>query len=235
MLYFLILLAAFNLLFAAAYPFYSGVALFGDWASVIAGLAPAWLWRALLIVGSVSLYWLFLSWLAVAIRSFCGVSDRASLDRLHHITLISFLSALVIACIAGVFNPQGWINILSPRPASFGITQLDHFRAALTSDPPHRLPGPFPAARHGSSQPPSRPSCLSHFSVPASAFTEVKVGRWGVPLRPAVHRTHTDLLNELRGQVINHSERRKFNRSCSSDLDSALNLETTELASEAQT
>ena len=41
LLYFLILLAAFNLLFAAAYPFYSGVALFGDWASVIAGLALA--------------------------------------------------------------------------------------------------------------------------------------------------------------------------------------------------
>jgi hypothetical protein len=49
LLYFLFLLAAFNLLFAAAYPFYSGVALFGDWASVIAGLAPAWLWRSLLI------------------------------------------------------------------------------------------------------------------------------------------------------------------------------------------
>ena len=56
LLYFLILLTAFNLLFAAAYPFYSGVALFGDWASVIAGLEHPWVWRALLIVGSISLY-----------------------------------------------------------------------------------------------------------------------------------------------------------------------------------
>jgi hypothetical protein len=148
LLYFFILLAAFNLLFAAAYPFYSGVALFGDWASVIAGLAPAWVWRALLIAGSVSLYWLFLSWLAVAIRPFCSESDRASLDRLHHITLIPFLSALVIACIAGVFNPQGWINIfIAAAPAaaaSFGITQLDHFQAALTSDPASPLAGPIP-------------------------------------------------------------------------------------------
>jgi hypothetical protein len=139
LLYFLILLAAFNLLFAAAYPFYSGVALSGDWASVIAGLEHAWVWRALLIVGSVSLYWLFLSCLAVAIRPFCGVSDRASLDRLHHITLIPFVSALVIACIAGVINPQGWTDIfIGAAPAaaaSFGITQLDQFRVTLTSNP----------------------------------------------------------------------------------------------------
>lgn len=112
------------------------------------GLAPAWVWRALLIVGSVSLYWLFLSWLAIAIRPFCGISDRASLDRLHHITLIPFLSAIVIACIAGAINPQGWINIfIAAAPAaasSFGVTQLDHFRAALTSDPASPLAGPIP-------------------------------------------------------------------------------------------
>ena len=137
--YFLILLAAFNLLFAAAYPFYSGVALFGDWAGVIAGLTPAWVWRIVLIVSSVSLYWLFLSRLAVAIRPFCSLTERARVDRLHHITLIPFLSAIVIACIAGFFNPRGWINVVTaaaPAPAaSFGITQLDHFRTKLTSDP----------------------------------------------------------------------------------------------------
>jgi hypothetical protein len=147
-LYFLILLASFNLLFAAAYPFYSGAALFGDWAAVIAGLAPAWLWRAVLIAGSVSLYWLFLSWLADAIHPFRGVNGRASLDRLQRITLIPFLSALVIACIAGAFNPRGWINILvaaaPAAAASFGITQLDHFRAALISDPDSPLAGPIP-------------------------------------------------------------------------------------------
>ena len=141
------MLAAFNLLFAAAYPFYSGGALFGDWASVISGLAPAWAWRALLIVGGVTLYWLFLWWLAIAIRPFCGVSEGAGRDRLRRITLIPFLSALAIACIAGAFNPQGWINIVTsaaPAPAaSFGITQLDHFRATIASEPASPLAGPI--------------------------------------------------------------------------------------------
>jgi hypothetical protein len=148
LLYFLILLAAFNLLLAAGYPFYSGIALFGDWAAVIAGHAPAWAWRALLMVSSVSLYWLFLWWLAVAIRPFCSANDRATLDRLRRITLIPFLAALVVACIAGAFNPRGWFNILAAAApaaaASFGITQLDHFPAARTSDPASPLAGPIP-------------------------------------------------------------------------------------------
>jgi len=88
LLYFLVLLAAFNLLFAAAYPVYSGVALFGDWASVIAGLRRAWVWRTLLVIGIVSLYWLFLLWLAIAISPFCEGVDRASLDPLRRITLM---------------------------------------------------------------------------------------------------------------------------------------------------
>ena len=41
-----------------------------------------------------------------------------------------------------------WINIfIAAAPAaaaSFGITQLDHFHAALTSDPASSLAGPIP-------------------------------------------------------------------------------------------
>ena len=47
--YFLVLGAAFNLLFATAYPLYSGIDAFGDWAAVISGLSPIWLWRVLLV------------------------------------------------------------------------------------------------------------------------------------------------------------------------------------------
>jgi hypothetical protein len=41
--YFLVLGAAFNLLFAFGYPAYSGIARFGDWAAVISGFEPEWL------------------------------------------------------------------------------------------------------------------------------------------------------------------------------------------------
>ena len=63
--FFLVLVAAFNLLFAAGYPAYSGIAAFGDWAAVISGLSPAWLWRVLLVAFSVISYYLSLRLLAV--------------------------------------------------------------------------------------------------------------------------------------------------------------------------
>lgn len=138
--YFLFLLAAFNLLFAAGYPAYIGVALFGDWAAVIAGLSPVWLWRALLVASSILFYWLFLYWLAATIWPFCGAPDKAGLERLRRITLIPFLSALAIACIAGSLNPQGPFNILTaaaPAAAgSFGMTQLDHFQSVSKGSSP---------------------------------------------------------------------------------------------------
>jgi hypothetical protein len=141
--YFFILGVAFNLLFATAYPFYSGIAAFGDWAAVISGLSPAWMWRALLVVFSAASYYLSVRLLAGEMRPFCG-SDRAEdLTRLRRITLTPYLAAIGAACLAGALNPRGWTNILTAAApaaaASFGFTQLDHFSSARSSNPsvPH--------------------------------------------------------------------------------------------------
>jgi hypothetical protein len=132
--YLLILSLAFNLLFATGYPAYSGIALFGDWATVISGRSPAWLWRTLLVVFSVISYYLSLRLIAVEIRPFGG-SDA----RLRRITLIPYLAAVVVAGLAGAFNPQGWTTIftaaLPSAGAAAGFTQMDHFRAAHSSEP----------------------------------------------------------------------------------------------------
>jgi hypothetical protein len=137
--YFLVLCAAFNLLFAAAYPLYSGIAAFGDWAAVISGLAPAWLWRILLVLFSVISYYLSLLLLAFEIRPFCGSEMPEALTRLRRITLIPYLAALAAACLAGSLNPRGWTNILTAgapaAAAAFGLTQLDHFAGVRSSNP----------------------------------------------------------------------------------------------------
>jgi hypothetical protein len=135
--YFFMLIIAFNLLFAAAYPLYSGVAAFGDWAAVISGLSPAWLWRILLVAFSLMSYYLSLLLLAVKMRPFCGSETPEALARLRRITLIPFLAALVAACLAGALNPRGWTNILTAAApaaaAAFGFTQLDHFSDTRSS------------------------------------------------------------------------------------------------------
>ena len=190
LLYFLILVAAFNLLFAAAYPFYSGVALFGDWASVIAGLAPAWVWRALLIVCSVSLYLLFLSLLAFAIRPFCGASDCAIIERLRHITLIHFCQHSSSPALPE-FSTLRDGSTCSQRqrpPQPHPLASRSSTTSARHSPPirPHRSPDPFLPDPHGSPQPSSPRSCLSQFSAQASTFTKVKAGSRSARLRPAV-------------------------------------------------
>jgi len=136
--FFLVLVAAFNLLFAAGYPAYSGIAAFGDWAAVISGLSPAWLWRVLLVAFSVISYYLSLRLLAVEMRPFCGSNEQQSLTRIRRITLIPFLAALATASLAGALNPAGWTVIftdaLPGAAAAFGLTQLDHFSEASASD-----------------------------------------------------------------------------------------------------
>jgi hypothetical protein len=145
--YFFILGTAFNLLFAAGYPFYSGVAAFGDWAAVISGLSPAWMWRVLLVVVSVAAYYASLLLLAAEMRPFCGSDSPESLTRLRRITLIPFLAALIAACLAGALNPRGWTNILTAAApaaaAAFGLTQLDHFASVRSSNPSIPNAGPI--------------------------------------------------------------------------------------------
>ena len=132
---FLVLVAAFNLFFAFGYPAYSGMARFGDWAAVISGLEPQWLWRVLLVLISVAGYYGTMRLLAVPIAPFAGhagapagpMLDRARLGR---ITRIPYFAAMVIACLAGALNPNGWVTILTAglpaAAASFGLTQMDH-------------------------------------------------------------------------------------------------------------
>lgn len=57
MRYFLLIACAFNLFTGTGYLFFSGVTNFGDWAGVISGLHPHWLWRALLVMVGASSYY----------------------------------------------------------------------------------------------------------------------------------------------------------------------------------
>lgn len=134
--YFLALVAAFNLFFAFGYPAYSGIARFGDWAAVISGLEPDWFYRMLLVVVAVAGYYGSMKLLGRAISPFAGVAGAPTngpLDkaRLQRITLIPYLAAMILACMAGALNPKGWLVMLTAglpaAAAAFGLTQMDHF------------------------------------------------------------------------------------------------------------
>jgi hypothetical protein len=117
---FLLLSCAFNLFDGTGYFLFSGVTDFGDWAGVISGLQPHWLWRAGLIVVGVMSYWSAVVVIGSAFVRDLGVvmSDRA---RYWRLTVTSYVAAVVISTLGGLMFPEGpRFVLLSSLPASMG-------------------------------------------------------------------------------------------------------------------
>lgn len=104
--YFLLISLAFNLLTGTGYFFFSGVTNFGDWAVVIAGLQPHWLWRTLLVVVGIAAYCGAVLAVGIGLVRYVGVA-RDDARRLRKLTLIPYLSATLLVCAAGLLNPLG--------------------------------------------------------------------------------------------------------------------------------
>jgi hypothetical protein len=116
----LLLGCAFNLFAGTGYFLFSGVTNFGDWAAVIQGLQPHVLWRVLLVVGGVLGYWGALVVAGSSLIRYVGL-PRSQRGRILRITLAAYLSAVVLACIAASFNPEGIrLVIVSALPATAG-------------------------------------------------------------------------------------------------------------------
>ncbi len=121
--YFFWLSMTVNFLQAGGYFLFSGVGNFGDWAEVIQGLQPPWLWRiGLIIVGIIS-YMLFV-WIALLeFRPFVGQNHTERLQRAKKLCLVPYLTGGILSCIAGMFNPVGLILVaVSAAAATFGGT-----------------------------------------------------------------------------------------------------------------
>ncbi|MGH9416699.1 MAG: hypothetical protein ACRD01_08735 [Terriglobales bacterium] len=119
--YFLWLLMTFNLLTAAGYWLFSGVANLGDWAAILAGHEPTWLWHAAMALGGGAIYVLFVKLAVWELKPFlpCDFSDRVRGARL--LMLTPYFTFAALSCIAGVFNPVGAVLILeSAAAASLG-------------------------------------------------------------------------------------------------------------------
>lgn len=117
--YFLLIACLFNLFDGTGYFFFSGVTNFGDWAQVIAGMHPHWVWRTLLfVIGVVSYYGVVLL-AGLGFARYLGISMKS--PRLLRLTLLPYLTAIAVIGISGLLNPIGiqlvWLSAL---PASAG-------------------------------------------------------------------------------------------------------------------
>jgi hypothetical protein len=120
MRYFLLITCAFNLFTGTGYFLFSGVTNFGDWAAVISGLHPHWLWRVLLVIVGASSYYAAVVIVGIGLVRYLGV-PRDQQRRLRKLTIVRYFTAILLASVAGLLNPLA-IQLLwqSALPATAG-------------------------------------------------------------------------------------------------------------------
>jgi hypothetical protein len=115
--YFLVIAMAGNLFTGTGYFLFSGVFNFGDWAAVIQGFEPHWMWRVgLVVLGLVSYY---ASMLAVGakLKPFQG---RIA-GRIRVLCWLPYFTDGILAGVAGLLNPAGLFYVIaSALPSTLG-------------------------------------------------------------------------------------------------------------------
>jgi hypothetical protein len=121
--YFLWLSMTVNLLQGGGYFLFSGVGNIGDWADVIKGLGPVWVYRVGLAIFGAVTYLIFV-WLAlVEIKPFTGMAQPERWQRAKKLTLLPYFVGGGLYTISGLFNPVGMMLVaISAAAASFGGT-----------------------------------------------------------------------------------------------------------------
>jgi hypothetical protein len=117
--YFLLLVMTGNLFTGTGYFLYSGLANFGDWAAVIHGLQPHWLWRVGLVVLGAATYYGSMMLAAGKLKEFYGGNGDRS--RIRRLAWIPYFTDGILAGVAGLLNPAGVIYVLlSALPSTLG-------------------------------------------------------------------------------------------------------------------
>lgn len=134
--YFLLLSMTFNLFDGTGYFLFSGVTDFGDWAIVSQGMQPHWAWRLALVAAGVAMYFGAVVLVGKAYVQDLGIplNDAA---RLRKMSILPYVSAIVIVCLAGLFNPIGkqlvWQSALPATAGGYsGLLWFRNYAAKRT-------------------------------------------------------------------------------------------------------
>jgi len=117
--YFLVLAMAGNLFTGTGYFLFSGVANFGDWAAVIRGLQPRWMWRLGLVSLGAASYYASMILVGAQLKAFRGTSETST--RLRQLSWTPYFTDGILAGLAGLLNPTGLFYVIaSALPSTLG-------------------------------------------------------------------------------------------------------------------
>lgn len=118
--YALWLFATLSLLQGAGYLMFSGIGNVGDWARVVRGFTPAWLWRSAMALGGTVGYYLVVRFAMGGLGPFVG-QGAERVRRALPLTLIPYVAGGILYVASGLWNPHGFaIILISGVAASFG-------------------------------------------------------------------------------------------------------------------
>jgi hypothetical protein len=128
MRYFLVLAMAGNLFTGTGYFLFSGVFNFGDWAAVIQGAEPHWMWQLGLVLVGLASYYASMLVVAAKLKPFRGQRDASR--RLRVLCWTPYFTDGILAGLGGLLNPLGLFYVIaSALPSTLGAN------AALMSLP----------------------------------------------------------------------------------------------------
>lgn len=150
---FLWLTMTVNLLQAAGYWLFSGIGKVGDWAEVIDGWAPHWIFRVGLAALGGAAYWAVVQWSLKDLSPWLGPGP-GRWRRAVPLTVIPYVVGGILYVAAGLLNPVSPVLVLvSAAAASFGGTSGLAWMAQLLRNerrfPPCNRP-PLRVRRSGS-------------------------------------------------------------------------------------
>lgn len=115
--YFLVMAMAGNLFTGTGYFLFSGVSNFGDWAAVIRGWEPHWMWQIGLVLLGVVTYYASMLVVAAKLRPFRG----GDAGRMRGLCWTPYFTDGCLAGIGGLFNPFGLFYVIaSALPSTLG-------------------------------------------------------------------------------------------------------------------
>jgi hypothetical protein len=118
MRFFLVIAMAGNLFTGTGYFLFSGIANFGDWAGVIRGLQPQWVWRVGLVVLGVAAYYAAMLLVVSELKAFRRIDMPR---RIRGLAWTPYFTEGIVSTLAGLLNPAGLFYVIaSAIPATMG-------------------------------------------------------------------------------------------------------------------
>jgi hypothetical protein len=116
--YFLVLAMTGNLFTGTGYFFFSGVSNFGDWAAVIRGLQPHWMWQLGLVALGMASYYASMLLVAAQLLPFRGDDGPR---RFRRLCWTPYFTDGILAGLGGLLNPAGLFYVIaSALPSTLG-------------------------------------------------------------------------------------------------------------------